>query len=76
MLAEDHEYQIQNPNDGKSENQTENTRHDIAVSESRYKAEHPRRYGNDRKDKTDDIGQAKIIAFRISTHINTSDVIL
>ena len=72
MLTENHANDIQHPNDGKSENQAENTSNNIAVSKSSNRAEQPRRKRNNCQNHTNNIGGAEIIATRLFSHKVTS----
>ena len=61
MLAYDHEDQVDNPNDGKTENETDKTCNYLALGESRYPAAYPRGNGDDSKDNAYDVRKSEVI---------------
>ena len=67
MLAEDHENQIDDPDDVPPEDQAQDARQNFSFGEPRNRTANPGRYGNDRQNDAHQIAQAEIIALSCHT---------
>ena len=63
FILKDHEYQIEYPNDVKTEDKTNKSRYDFAFGKSSDCSANPRRYRNDSQDKADNPTKTKVIGF-------------
>ena len=77
MFRQDHEDQVENPNDRKTENQTDKTCNDLSFRKSRNKAADPGSDRNDRQDNAYEIAKTEIVAlFRHKAILSFWDFIL
>ena len=70
MLLEEHQDQIDKPNDPAAEDNAEDSRQNFAFAESRNDSAELCRNGNDRKNHADDVAQSEIIAFLCHNNIS------
>ncbi len=63
MLADDHEDEVEDPDNGESEDQTNDARNDFSLGETRNEAAYPRSYGDNCEDYADNVRESEIIAF-------------
>ena len=63
MLADDHKYKVEDPNDVPAEQEAQKRRNDLSFHQTGNESADERGYGNDRKDHADKIAKTEIIAF-------------
>ena len=71
-MIENHKNKVEDPDDGKTENKTNNSRNDFALGKTRNESAYPRSKRNDRQNKTDYPTKTKVIflCHNSTSHIN------
>ena len=62
-FVHDHPNDVKNPNNSKSENQTDKTSNNLAFHKASYETANPRSYRDDSQNQTNDPAQSKIVIF-------------
>lgn len=63
FFAENHENEVQNPNDSETTDQSDDCSNNLAFLETCDNATDPCRYGDDCQNQADNITQTKVITF-------------
>ncbi len=69
MFADDHEDEVDQPYDPETEEQTEYSRYDLTVGNTRNNAADPRRNGDYSEDNAYDVRKTEVIALSHGIHL-------